>query len=39
MEKRSAGLDESGLSELLYDKSLNLERLSALTIFIEDLMP
>jgi len=39
VEKRSTGLDESGLIELLSNKSLKLERLPTLPIFIEDLMP
>ncbi len=38
MEKRSTGLDESSLIELLSNKLLNLECLSALPVFIEDLM-
>ncbi len=38
MEKRSTGLDESSLIELLSNKSLNLGRLPALHVFIEDLM-
>ena len=38
MEKRSTGLDKSSLIELLSNKSLNLERLPALPVFIEDLM-